>query len=120
VYTVQNLITNKLEDYHVTNLRLFIYDDQKVDPLEVAMIANNLTIVETVLRRKGNKTNKTKMQFLVRWQGYDNRHDTWLTWAELRDNPRLHEYLASHKMSELIPKPRNRQYSHQEEGGNVP
>ena len=46
------------------------------------------------------------MQVLVRWQGYDSKHDTWLTWTELRDNPVLHEYLLKHKLAELIPKPR--------------
>ena len=103
IYTVQNLLTNKLEDYHVTNLRPFIYDDQKVDPLDVAMLASNLSKIEKVIRSKGNKKDKTNMQFLVRWQGFDSKHDTWLTWPELRDNPLLHQYLISHNLSQLIP-----------------
>ena len=36
VYTVRNLVTNKLEDYHITNLQPFDFDPTKVNPREVA------------------------------------------------------------------------------------
>jgi hypothetical protein len=35
-YTVKNLVTNKLEDYHITNLQPFDFDPNKIDPREVA------------------------------------------------------------------------------------
>ena len=42
VYTVQNILTNKLEDFHVTNLRPFIYDDDVIDPIDIAIQAQLL------------------------------------------------------------------------------
>ena len=44
------------------------------------------------------------MQFLVRWEGFNAKHDTWLTWAELKDNPMLHDFLNKRNLSDLIPK----------------
>ena len=51
-YTVQNLVTNKLEDFHVTNLRVFRYDPSRVDPREVANADQQATDVEMVLAHK--------------------------------------------------------------------
>ena len=36
VYTMRNLVTNKFEDYHITNLQPFDFDPNKVDPRDVA------------------------------------------------------------------------------------
>jgi hypothetical protein len=87
VYTVQNLLTNQLEDFHVTNLRPFIYDAETIGPVEVAILAKNLTRVAKIVRAKGPKQYKTKMQFLVQLEGFDSKHNSWLAWDELRDNP---------------------------------
>jgi hypothetical protein len=106
VFTVQNLLTNQLEDFHITNLRPFIYDESLIDPADIAMQAQALTRVEKIVNRKGNKKNKFLMEFLVRWEGFDSTHDSWLKWSELKDNPKLHEYLDSHNLSRLIPRKR--------------
>ena len=46
-YTVQNLVTNKLEDFHVTQLKLFVYDPILHDP---RLIANKDYQVEDIER----------------------------------------------------------------------
>ena len=44
------------------------------------------------------------MQFLVKWKGYDESHNTWEPWTSLRLVDKLHEYLRKHKMGKIIPK----------------
>ena len=36
-YTVRNLVTNKLEDFHITLLREFLFYPEYVDPVKIAM-----------------------------------------------------------------------------------
>ena len=36
-YSCQNLVTDEIEDYHVTRLREFRYDERYVDPRDIAL-----------------------------------------------------------------------------------
>jgi hypothetical protein len=60
--------------------------------------------VEAILQHTGKPKKKTKMQFKVRWDGYDSTHDSWLPWSELRHNTVLHEYLQAQNLGHLIPR----------------
>jgi len=44
------------------------------------------------------------LEFKVRWLGYPPEEDLWLPWKELRNNPKLHKYLADNGLDKLIPK----------------
>ena len=51
VYTCQNLISEELEDYHVTRFR---YDDRFVDPRDVTLRDVDEYYVEQILAHSGN------------------------------------------------------------------
>lgn len=103
-YTVQDLITGKLSDTHVSNLKPFLYDPEHVDPLSVAMQDNQEFLIDHIIEHRGQRNNKTAMEFKVRWSGQDPSQDTWESWKELRNTVQLREYLAQHKMKALITK----------------
>ena len=44
-YTVQNLITNKLKDYHINYLRPFVYDPNITDPREIASVDQGIATI---------------------------------------------------------------------------
>ena len=102
-YTVQNLVTNALEDFHVTNLRVFRYDPSRVDPREVANADQQATDVEMVLAHKGSIKSKKSLKFKVRWAGEGPQGDTWEPWATLRTNKFLFEYLVRRNLHSWIP-----------------
>jgi hypothetical protein len=101
-YTLLNLATNKLEHHHITDLREFVYDEH-VNPEEVARADKQLRLVDKVLSHKGDPSKKTSMEFYIRWQGYDDNHNSWEVWnKELRKDKVVHEYLIEHGMKNLI------------------
>jgi hypothetical protein len=103
IYTTQNLVTSKLEDFHITNLRPFLFDDNEVDPREIANQVLGLVDVEEIIKHKGNKHRRRQMTFLVRWKGFHAKHDQWLPWKDVKDLEVLHEYLRTKKLKVLIP-----------------
>ena len=102
VYTVQNLASNKLEDFKITDLRTFNFDEQRVNPQEVAIQDKQLYIVESVLEHKGTGAKRSLMQFHIKWKGYDET--SWEPWSNVKDNIILHNYLKANKLQRLIPK----------------
>lgn len=59
----QNLVTNKLEDFHVTNLQPFHWDGN-TNPLEVALSDDQSFLVEDILNHRfvGNSTIPNQME----------------------------------------------------------
>jgi hypothetical protein len=55
-YDLLNLVTNKTESHHVTNLRKFNYNPTLTDPHKVALTDNEESIVERILQHSGHKT----------------------------------------------------------------
>jgi transposase InsO family protein len=105
-YTIQDLITERNIDTHISNLSPFNYDPNRTDPKEVAMNEQGEFYVERILNHRGDKTRRKTMEFLVRWRGQGPANDSWEPYSELRDNESLLEYLRENKMRSLI----NRQH----------
>ena len=103
-YTVRNLVTKKLEDYHITLLREFKFDDRIVDPIKIAMCDEQFYEVEKVLEHRGSFDNKKNLFFKVKWFGYENEDNTWEPWKNLRTNVELHNYLRNNNLQAHIPK----------------
>ena len=101
IYTVRNLVTNKLEDYHITNLRPFEYDPLKVDPRQVANVDQDMVDIDTILQHRGDSKRKSNMKFLVRWSDGD---ETWEYWSNVRRTAACHKYLEEHGMKSIIPR----------------
>ena len=102
VYTVQNLTTNKLEDFKVNDLRPFRFNHTRTNPQEVALNDKDLYIVKSVLRHQGSMAKRSSMTFNIEWKGYDE--EPWEPWTYVRDKAILHKYLRDNKLSKLIPK----------------
>jgi hypothetical protein len=64
-YTLLNLITNKLEEVHVTRLRPFYYDPAVTDPANVASKDYQEFKVAQILRHEGSPARYGQMDFLV-------------------------------------------------------
>ena len=103
-YTVRNLVTKKLEDYHITLLREFRYDPRYVDPVKIAMCDEQFYEVEKVLDHRGQFNKKDILFFKVKWLGYNDGDNTWEPWKNLRNNIELHKYLKNKKLQAHIPK----------------
>jgi hypothetical protein len=102
-YLLQNLVTNKTEYAHVTALKPFEYDPQRVDPREISLQDQQFFVVSEILDHKGDSSRRSSLEFKVRWLNKTAEDDTWETFHTLRNNKYLHEYLAKHKMRKFIP-----------------
>ena len=104
-FILLDLITNKEKSYHVSDMKPFIFDPLISDPTNKARKDYLEFFVEKILQHEGgNRSKKTQLSFLVKWVGYDDTHNSWEPYANLRDVQVLHDYLRSHDMSNHIPK----------------
>lgn len=102
IYTIENLVTGKPFDCHITSLRPFIFDPLRVNPKEVAVQNNQEFYIEKILAHRGNPKKRTTMEFQVRWLGYSSDHDSWEPYSNLRDTDQLIDYLKTHRLKSLI------------------
>ena len=102
-YTLSDLITGKEKDYHVSDMKPFIFDPEVVDPVDIARRDRMEFFIEKILDHRGNLSRKTEIQFLVKWFGYDEQSDSWEPYANLRDSAQLHTYLLEKSLQRLIP-----------------
>ena len=57
-------------------------------------------VVEMIVDHRGSIKKRSKMEFRVRWQGYDETEDTWLLWKEVKDLVALDIYIQNY--AELV------------------
>ena len=103
-YTLQDLITLKLSDYHVTSLKKFIYDPAMHDPTEVANRDENTFTVEEILSHSGKLNDKETLLFRVKWLGLGAEQNSDETYETLKRNEYLHAYLTKINAKHLIPR----------------
>ena len=103
-YTLQDLVTDKLKNFHVTQLKAFAYDGMDVDPSEIARAEQNEFLVDSILqhRHDGSKR-RTGYEFLVKWAD-DTSDNTWEPWEFVRDNKQLIKYLYSNHLRQFLTK----------------
>ena len=58
--------------------------------------------IENVILYQWNLKRKTETQ--VKWLGYDETHNSWEPYANLRDSDQLHVFLCQNNLLCLIPK----------------
>jgi len=98
-------VTKDVDHVHIQRIHPFIYDPRWVDPELVSYRDREEYIVEKIVDHIGDKSvMKSQWEFKVRWLGYPPEEDLWLPWKELRNNPKLHKYLADNGLDKLIPK----------------
>ena len=103
-FILYDLISHVEKEYHVSDIRPFLFDPLRTDPLDVARHDYMEFFVESILEHRGDIQRKTSLEFLVKWLGYSDEHNSWNSYANLRDTDKLHEYLTSNNLHQLIPK----------------
>jgi hypothetical protein len=103
-YSLQSLIDDRIEDYHISLLRPYLDDSFfKLSPSAVSNRDDQLWVVEEILEHQGDKAKRTSLLFKVRWANHGSDYDKWLPYRDLLHNSALHKYLAENKMKSLIP-----------------
>jgi hypothetical protein len=101
-YTLQDLVTNKEYEYHVTQLKTFQYDRNETDPVDIARKEAQEFVVDQVLQHRGDPKKRSTLEFLIKWEGYDESNNSWEPWANVKDNIKLNNYLYTHKLKMLL------------------
>ena len=104
IYKLHDLITSKEKDYHISDLKAFYFDPLQVNPIDIARRDYLEFFVEKILGMRGDKKRSTTLEFHIKWVGYDDTHNSYEPWKNLRDLSILHEYLYAHNLSQIIPK----------------
>ena len=103
-YKLMDLITNKFKMYHVTQLKLFNYDPERVDPVDIARRDHLEHFIEKILQFEGDIKRVSTLKFFVKWLGYPDDRNTWVSWKNLMSTEQLHTYLISVNLRHLIPR----------------
>ncbi len=104
LYTLQDLVTDKLKNFHLTQLKEFKFDQMDTDPTEIARAEQHEFLVENILEHRGDSKRRTQLEFLVQWSGYDESYNSWEPWELVRDNEKLLVYLYRNKLRNFLTK----------------
>jgi hypothetical protein len=63
IYIIEDLVSGKRITSHIHNLRPFIYDPIRTNPLTVAQHNEQEFIVESILGHRGNRNRRSTLQF---------------------------------------------------------
>ena len=102
-YTLLDLITGKEMDFHVSDMKPFVFDSAVVDPMDVARRDYMEYFVDKILQHRGNPKKWSSMEFEVSWVNYPPDSNTWEQYKNLRQCGPLHVYLAENNLAKLIP-----------------
>ena len=100
VYSCLHLATNKVEDFHVTLLTAFSYDEIRTSPIEVATHDHEYHIVDKVLghRFRNNKFKTQNLQLKIKWEGEQSAE--WYDYdSTLKRVEKVHDYLYNNKLA---------------------
>jgi len=95
MYTLRDLITMRPKDFHVSHLTPFRHDERTLQPIYVATTDMfDEFVVERVLEMRGRR--KSDISFKVRWAGYGEADDTWISWKDGRNTTAVQTFLHGH------------------------
>jgi hypothetical protein len=124
MYTLQDIVTQRIAQYHVSKLRPYQYDSRTLSPLEAAVtdIPDEFIVAECLGMQGDVRGPKQNLTFRIRWAGYGPEYDTNEPWKHVRDNDVVLTYLYNHpnpRVKRLVPKsfilPEHRQAEGEEE-----
>jgi len=100
IYIIEDLMSGKRITAHIHNLRPFIYDPIRTNPLAVAQQNEQVLIVESILGHRRNRNRRSTLQ----WSGFDESSDSWEPYKALMHVDKLHDNLHANAMKTLIPR----------------
>jgi hypothetical protein len=73
-YSIQEILTHKVTDTHVSNLSQFSYDASSgLDPIKVAARKAGEFFIDRIYEHRGTTTKRLNMEFLVSWKGHSQK-----------------------------------------------
>jgi hypothetical protein len=69
IFIIQDLFRGKQIRTHIHN-RPFIFDPNRVVPIEIAQQNEQEFVVREIVAHRGNHHRRSTLEFLVRWTGY--------------------------------------------------
>jgi len=75
IYTIEYLMSGKWITTHIHNLRPFIYNPIRTNPLTVAQHNEQEFIVESILGHRCDRNRRSTLMIRVRWSGFDDSSD---------------------------------------------
>ncbi len=104
-YSIQDLLTHKTTDTHVSNLCEFRYDPlSSLEPIEVAARNAGEFFIERIYDHRGTTTKRLNMEFLVSWKGYSQKDDTWEPYKAVCKTQAFVDYCYANKLTSLVNK----------------
>jgi hypothetical protein len=67
-----------------------VFDALNTDPLDLARRDYLEFFIEKILGMAGDVKKVSTLDFEVKWVGYDDTHNLWLPWKDLRETEILH------------------------------
>ena len=102
-YSLFDLTTLKTKEYHSTQLKKFVFNPIRTNPSDVARKDYLEFFIESIISHNGQINRLSSLKFKVKWLGYDESHNSFEPWKNLRDTEVLHLYLISNNLRQLIP-----------------
>ena len=94
---------DKEKDFHVSDIKPFVFDSANIEPSDVARRDHLEFFVEKILGHEGVFKRRFDLVFLVQWFGYDDSHNSFELYSNLRGDSHLHDYLRENFGTQLIP-----------------
>lgn len=93
-YTLQEIVTLRTKQYHVSKLRPFIFDPTTQNPLDYAIRGddNETYVVEKITALRGSASGPKNNK--VHWVGM--KDPSWEPWHRFRTSLALQEFLHNH------------------------
>ena len=104
IYSLENLVTNKITDFHVLLLSEYHHDDDNSDIYKVAKIDEEFQEISSVLnhRFKSNKKRTRDIQLQMTWDNDPN--PKWYDWnSTFGAVEKVQKYLNDNQMRKYIP-----------------
>ena len=112
-YALQNLLDGKIIERHITDLKLFHYDEQDsgftLEDIALRDYVHDFPVQE-ILGHRNNKpenrahTRHSDLEFHVRWKGFSDNWNTWEPYKNVRLNNLAIEYMRNNGLSRFIPR----------------
>ena len=94
---------SKIEVIHISRAGQFILDPRFGMPVEeIDSLANNLFRIECFKAHTGDPAKRTKMRFLVHYLGWNETHDEWMDFEDIKCLSILNDYIDANPSLKVL------------------